>query len=50
VLLTAIVGLGRIRLGAHWPSDVVAGAVVGGFWLWMLVRALRKGEEGRRAA
>jgi membrane-associated phospholipid phosphatase len=50
VLLTAMVGFGRIRLGAHWPSDVVAGAVVGGFWLWMLVRALRKGEEGRRAA
>ncbi|HEY0155826.1 MAG TPA: phosphatase PAP2 family protein [Thermoanaerobaculia bacterium] len=48
-LLAAVVGVGRIRLGAHWPSDVIAGAVVGGFWLWMLVRALRKGEEGRRA-
>jgi membrane-associated phospholipid phosphatase len=48
-LLTAMVGFGRLRLGAHWPSDVVAGAIVGGFWLAMLVFALRKGEEGRRA-
>jgi len=48
-IVTAMVGFGRLRLGAHWPSDVVAGAIVGAFWLWMLVRALREGEKGRRA-
>lgn len=48
VLITAMVGFGRMRLGAHWPSDVIAGALAGGAWLAMLVYALRKGEEGRR--
>jgi membrane-associated phospholipid phosphatase len=46
-LLAAIVGVGRMRLGAHWPSDVIAGAVVGSFWLFFLGRALRRGEQGR---
>lgn len=49
-VITAMVGFGRLRLGAHWPSDVVAGAIVGGAWLAMLLFALRKGEEGRRTS
>jgi membrane-associated phospholipid phosphatase len=39
------VAAGRLRLGAHWPSDVVAGAVIGGLWLAVLVRALRAGSR-----
>jgi membrane-associated phospholipid phosphatase len=34
----------RMRLGAHWPSDIAAGALVGGFWLVVCVRALRRAE------
>lgn len=33
VLLIAVVALGRLRLGVHWPSDLLAGAVIGGGWV-----------------
>jgi membrane-associated phospholipid phosphatase len=44
-LLVVVVALSRIRLGAHWPSDVVAGAILGGAWLTVLIVALRRAES-----
>jgi membrane-associated phospholipid phosphatase len=39
-----IVGAARVRLGTHWPSDVIGGAVLGLAWLPFAVTALRRAE------
>ena len=32
ILLTLMIGLSRVYLGVHWPSDVLAGRAVGASW------------------
>jgi undecaprenyl-diphosphatase len=44
LVVTAVVALSRLRLGAHWPSDIVAGAIVGVLWLAVVIIALRRAE------
>jgi undecaprenyl-diphosphatase len=49
-LLTAAVSLARVRLGSHWPSDIIAGAVLGVLWVSVVIFAYRsaanQSEEG----
>ena len=43
--VTAVVSYARLRLGTHWPSDIVAGVVIGSLWLAVCMLALRAGER-----
>ena len=41
-LLIGLVGVSRIYLGAHWPSDVAGAYLAGGIWLMLCIEAYRR--------
>ncbi|HVF91506.1 MAG TPA: phosphatase PAP2 family protein [Blastocatellia bacterium] len=40
--MISLIGVSRIYLGAHWPSDVVGAYLAGGIWLMLMIEAYRR--------
>jgi undecaprenyl-diphosphatase len=49
VALALLVGLSRVMLGVHWPSDVVGGWSYGLFWAFLIYVISRVGRRTGRA-
>ena len=42
VLLIGVIGFSRLYLGVHFPSDVLAGYLVGGLWLFIGIAVAKR--------
>jgi undecaprenyl-diphosphatase len=42
VLLSLMIGISRVMLGVHWPSDVIGGWAFGAFWVLLAYRPAKR--------
>jgi membrane protein DedA with SNARE-associated domain/membrane-associated phospholipid phosphatase len=52
-IIAALVGVSRVYLGAHWPTDVFGGFALGSFWIVVVatgIELLRDFRDDRRVA
>jgi membrane-associated phospholipid phosphatase len=40
-----LIAASRLTLGAHWPSDIIAGFILGVLWLITVILALERGQR-----
>jgi undecaprenyl-diphosphatase len=45
LLWCAAAGYARVRLGSHWPSDVIAGGIIGIAWVAVVILALHQADR-----
>lgn len=43
--ISLIVPFGRVRMGVHWPTDVMGGWLIAAVWLFFLLWALHRAEQ-----
>ena len=50
VLMIALVGLSRVYLGEHWPSDTLGAYLMSGVWLALCLDRYRRGKKPKHEA
>ncbi|MEN3335590.1 MAG: hypothetical protein V7641_4955 [Blastocatellia bacterium] len=47
-LLIALIGVSRVYMGAHWPSDTAGAYLSGGVWLMLMIEVYRRMKARQR--